>query len=102
MSVPRLLRRFHSFVCSFLDEICVASNIASTCRFRPSKSEMKCAFKKTDVLSNTLIVVSGGRTYQAGDGQYDQTRYRQSPDSSADRKPNAQEIQKRCPGGHRC
>ena len=35
---------------------------------------LTCAFNKTDVLSNTLLtVVSGGRTYQAGDGQYDQT-----------------------------
>ena len=29
---------------------------------------VSCAFKKTDLLSNTSTVVSGGRTYQAGDG----------------------------------
>ena len=34
---------------------------------------VSCAFNKTDVFSNTLTVVSGGRTYQAGDGQHDQT-----------------------------
>lgn len=51
-------------------------------------------------LSNILIVALGRRAYQAGDGHYDQTWYRQPSNSASDRRPNAQEIQKCCSGCH--
>ena len=50
---------------------------------------------------NSCCCLSGRRAHQAWNGDHDQKRHRQSPDSSTNRKPHAQEIQKRSSGGHR-
>ena len=50
---------------------------------------------------NSCCGLSGRRAHQAWNGDHDQKRHRQSPYSSTNRKPHAQEIQKRSSGGHR-
>ena len=62
-----------SFVRSWMESV-LPRMLHQHVAFGHRNPHLSCAFNKTDLLSNTLLtVVSGGRTYQAGDGQYDQT-----------------------------